>query len=123
MGKNIDIKHVMKLAKLSFKEDEINLFDAELNKILDYINMLSKADTSILDGLSEDFDYDNIIFELETGNRHIGQNFMTSELRPDEPRTLDDSFDFELVKANAPEFDSFDAGSNYGYFTVPAVIE
>lgn len=123
MGKNINIKHVMKLSKLYFEEKDIDLFDAELNKILDYINMLSKADTSILDGLSEDFDYDSIICELETGNRHTNQNFMTSELRPDELRTLDNSFDFELVKANAPEFDPEEQGSNYGYFTVPAVIE
>ena len=41
----IDIKHVAKLANLSLKDDELNKFDSQLSKILEYIETLEKVDT------------------------------------------------------------------------------
>lgn len=122
MGKNIDIINVMKLAKLNFEEAEIAGFDAELNKILDYINMLSAADTSKLEGLHEDLDYDAVV-------GHVSKTQSIPLLRQDTEEEkgagvcAGDGFDFNVVKSGAPEFEPDEPGSDRGYFIVPAVIE
>ncbi len=122
MGKNIDIVNVMKLAKLNFEEAEIAGFDAELNKILDYINMLSAANTSKLEGLHEDLDYDAVV-------GHMSKTQSIPLLRQDaeEEKEADvcatGGFDFNVVKNDAPEFEPDEPDSDRGYFIVPAVIE
>jgi Glu-tRNAGln amidotransferase C subunit. len=42
----MDINHVMKLAKLDLNEEESAHFASELNKILEYIDMIQSADVS-----------------------------------------------------------------------------
>ncbi len=119
MSANINIKHVMKLAKLSFSEDDAAVYETELSKILDYINVLSSADTSKVQrtDILEEMDYENLIAAgVET-------KFELGAYRNDETSEKDLSFDYEIVKENSPEFESDAPGSKFGYFVVPPIIE
>lgn len=89
-----DVKHIAKLAKLTFEDEEIGRFVDELNSILDYINKLNELDTSNIEPTSHVLDISNVT-------------------RPDNPErkiTQD-----EALK-NAPE-------EGYGHFKVPRIIE
>ncbi len=119
MSVNIDIKHIMKLAKLSFSEDDAAAYETELSKILDYINVLSSADTSKVQraDILEEMDYENLIASgVET-------KFELGEYRNDDISEKDESFDYEIIKENSPEFESDAPGSKFGYFVVPPIIE
>ena len=119
MSANIDIKHIMKLAKLSFSENDAAAYETELSKILDYINVLSSADTSKVQraDILEEMDYENLI---ATG---VETKFELGEYRNDNILEKDASFDYGIVKENSPEFESDAPGSKFGYFVVPPVIE
>lgn len=41
----IDVKHIAKLANLTLNEEEIKLFESQLDSTLDYINQLNEVDT------------------------------------------------------------------------------
>lgn len=117
MSENIDIKHVMKLAKLNLNDNDASVFESELSKILDYINVLSNADTSKVKDIIEEMDYENLIASgIET-------KFNLGDYRNDKISEKDESFDYNIVKENSPEFESDTPGSKFGYFIVPPVIE
>ncbi|MCY7007386.1 Asp-tRNA(Asn)/Glu-tRNA(Gln) amidotransferase subunit GatC [Fusobacterium simiae] len=46
-----EVLKIAKLSKLSFKEEEIEKFQVELNDILGYIDMLNEVDTSKVEPL------------------------------------------------------------------------
>ncbi len=88
-----DIKHIAKLSKLEFSENEIENFKEELGQIVEYVNTLSKIDTS----------------SVNLENEAINLN----NLREDNPNN---SLSQEEAIKNAPK-------KRAGGFNVPAVIE
>ncbi len=119
----MDINHVMKLAKLDLNEEESAHFSFELAKILEYIDMIQSADVSKIEGILDELDYDRLI-----SNEGLNEKFY-KDCRIDECKT-DNTFDFEIVKSNAPSFevqnDSLSMEDNMvesGFFVVPQVIE
>jgi aspartyl-tRNA(Asn)/glutamyl-tRNA(Gln) amidotransferase subunit C len=91
---NDEVRYVANLARLQFDDKEIESLAADMNKILEYMELLNEVDTSEVEPLDH-------VIELE------------SRLRPDqagEPLSHD-----EAMK-NAPDADS-------DYFRVPRVIE
>ncbi|GCE49293.1 aspartyl/glutamyl-tRNA(Asn/Gln) amidotransferase subunit C [Thermosporothrix hazakensis] len=75
------VLNVAKLAKLSFGEEEIELFQSQLSNILEHIQVLQEADVS---GVSP--------------TAHASR--LTNVTRPDNPRP---SYPPEVMLANAPE--------------------
>lgn len=112
----IDINHVVKLAKLNLNESDSEHFSKELNKILEYINMLKEADVSGVNVMSGELDYDNLVSGVA-----LKTNFY-KDCRLDEC-IQDDSFSFNIVKNDAPNFETSGETSEYGFFVVPQVIE
>ncbi len=116
--KLIDVNYVMKLAKLDLDSEELARFGAELENILEYINMIREADVSAVEtsegGL--ELEYDSLI-----GAGELNEKFY-KDCRIDECKK-DESYDFGIVKTDAPGFESHDAGSETGFFIVPQVIE
>ena len=112
----IDIHHVMKLAKLDLSEKDLGHFASELNKILEYINMIQEADVSKIEGSLNELEYDKL-----TSGSDLSDKFY-KDCRIDECK-IDDSFDFAIVKSNAPAFETRSAGSEEGFFVVPQIIE
>jgi aspartyl-tRNA(Asn)/glutamyl-tRNA(Gln) amidotransferase subunit C len=75
-----DVEHVAALARLGLTDDEIDLMQAQLNRILEAVNQLQSVDTSSIGPTA-------MVIQLE--------NVMRDDVaRP--------SFDREAVLANAP---------------------
>jgi aspartyl/glutamyl-tRNA(Asn/Gln) amidotransferase C subunit len=115
-GVIIDINHVMKLAKLDLSEKDLGHFGSELNKILEYINMIQEADVSKIEGISDELEYDKL-----TSGTALNDKFY-KDCRIDECK-IDGSFNFGIVKSNAPSFESQAGDSEGGFFVVPQIIE
>ncbi len=113
---SIDIRHVMKLAKLNLSADELEHFGSELNKVLGYIDMIKEADVSQIGGGGDALEYDKLARRTD-----LNEEFY-KDCRIDECKT-DGSFDFGIVKSGAPSFEETAAGSESGFFVVPQVIE
>ena len=112
----IDIDHVVKLAKLNLNESDSEHFSKELNKILDYIDMLKEADVSRINSALGELDYDNLVSGI-TLKTDFYKDCRLDECVPD------DSFSFNIVKDDAPNFEASGETSEYGFFVVPQVIE
>ena len=90
---NDEVKHIAKLAKLEFNDEEIIKYRDDLNKILEYVDKLNELDTENIEPLSHPIEGFNV--------------FREDELRK--------SVDTEDALKNAPE-------STSKYFKVPKVI-
>ena len=90
----IDVAHVAKLARLNLSEEETNLFQAQLRRVLDYAAKLQEPDTS----------------GIETAAHAVP---VFNVLREDEPR---DWFSAEEALSNAPRHAN-------GLFVVTKVVE
>lgn len=112
----IDINHVIKLAKLDLSPKDMEHFGSELNKILGYIDMIKEADISKINGMLNELEYDKLV-----GVTDLNSQFY-KDCRIDECKT-DGSFDFSIVKIDAPSFEVQTAGSESGFFVVPQIIE
>ncbi len=117
----MDIEHVMKLAKLDLNEEESAHFGSELTKILEYIDMIQSADVSKIEGVSDELEYDKLI-----SSEGLNEKFY-KDCRIDECK-IDGTFDFGIVKADAPSFEtqtavSDDSKCEPGFFVVPQIIE
>ncbi len=88
-----DVEHVAHLARLGLSDDEITLFESQLNHILDQYAALSRLDTEAIPPTAQVIELENI-------------------LRDDVVRP---GFDVETALANAPE-------RSGPHFVVPAVI-
>ncbi|QNM16154.1 MULTISPECIES: Asp-tRNA(Asn)/Glu-tRNA(Gln) amidotransferase subunit GatC [Fusobacterium] len=88
-----EVLNVAKLARLKFKQEEIEKFQLELNDILGYIDMLNEVDTDKKDAL-------------------VQVNGGVNNLREDNIR---ESLSVEKALSNAPE-------SGDGAFIVPKVV-
>ena len=42
-----EVKHIAKLSKLTIKDSELDYYAEEMNKIIDYFDILSKVDAAI----------------------------------------------------------------------------
>lgn len=91
---NQDVKHVAKLARLNFSQDEEQMLTEQLNAILQYAEKLNELDTDEV--------------EPTTHVLHLSNVMREDEARPSLP--------IEKVMANAPEEED-------GQFKVPAVLE
>lgn len=89
-----EVKHIAKLAKLEFNDEEINRYTDDLNEILGYVDKLNELDTENVEPLSHPIEGSNV--------------FREDKLRK--------SVDTEEALKNAPE-------STSEYFRVPKVIK
>ncbi len=66
-----DVEHVASLAKLSFSEEEKQQLVGELNKILQYMEVLNRLDTGNVEPLSHVIELSNVFRkdELQPGLR------------------------------------------------------
>lgn len=88
-----DVEYIAELAKLKFKDDELENFTSQLNQILEYIEKLDELDTENVEPLSH---------PIENVN-----NFRKDEVKPSVKRG--DALE------NAPD-------KNEEFFKVPKVI-
>lgn len=89
-----DIRYVARLARLALTKDESKQFNAQLAKILEYVQMLQTLDTKDVPPTSHPVPITNVF-------------------REDEPRL---SLPVEHILQNAPE-------ARTGHFVVPKIIE
>ncbi len=89
-----DVDHVARLARLGLTDDEIDLMQGQLNRILEAIGELASVDTSAVGPTAQVIELENV-------------------MREDEPRP---SMDREAALANAP----LRVGS---HLRVPVVLE
>jgi len=89
-----DVKHIAKLAKLEFNDEEMVKYTEDLNKILEYVDKLNELDTENIEPLSHPIEGSNV--------------FREDSLRI--------SVSTEDALKNAPE-------STHKYFKVPKVIK
>lgn len=89
-----DVLHIAKLAKLKLTEEEVELFQEQLGRILDYFKQLEKLDTENVVPMKHILDVHNV-------------------LRADEPRP---SVPVSNALKNAPR-------CRDDYFEVPKVVE
>ncbi|MDP6598633.1 MAG: Asp-tRNA(Asn)/Glu-tRNA(Gln) amidotransferase subunit GatC [Candidatus Poribacteria bacterium] len=89
-----DVQHIANLARLTFNEQEMESYQHQLSRILDYIEKLNQLDTEGVPPTSHVIPIRNV-------------------MKPDEKRDL---FQREDITANAPS-------TEQGYFEVPKVIE
>lgn len=88
-----EIEHIAELARLQLKENELEEYTLQLNKILDYVEKLNELDTENVKPLSHPVEGENV--------------FREDELNP--------SVDREEALKNAPS-------KNDEFFKVPKVI-
>ncbi len=91
---NDEVRYVANLARLQFSDEEIESLAGDMNKILEYMELLNEVDTSDVEPLDH-------VIELES-------RFRTD--KAGEPLSHEDAM------KNAPDADS-------DYFRVPRVIE
>lgn len=89
-----DVLYVANLAKLQLNDEEVSMYQKDLNKILEYMEQLNAIDTAAVAPL----------------NHVMGE---TAELRKDVAKP---PLSHEAALSNAPDADS-------DYFRVPKVIE
>ena len=75
------VEHVAKLSRLALNEDELQLFEAQLSRILDYIDKLKELDTGNVEPLSHPLGLKNV--------------FREDKVKPSAPR--------EQALSNAPD--------------------
>ena len=63
-----EVKRIAKLSKLNIKDSELDYYAEEMNKIIDYFNILSKVDTSNTSEMVHVSDAKNIVREDEPGD-------------------------------------------------------
>ena len=90
----IDIQKAATLARLKLTDEEAVLYQSQLGKILDYMDVLARYDLAGVEPTAHAMQVHNV-------------------LRPDEPRP---SFPRETALSNAPK-------SSHGQFQIPKVVE
>jgi aspartyl-tRNA(Asn)/glutamyl-tRNA(Gln) amidotransferase subunit C len=88
-----DVEHIASLARLKFKDEELENFTHQLNEILNYVEKLNELDTENVEPLSHPVENANV--------------FRNDELKP--------SISREEALKNAPD-------STEEFFNVPKVI-
>ncbi len=89
-----DVEYIAELAKLKFKDEELEKFTEQLNEILTYVEKLNELDTTNVEPLSHPVEGSNV--------------FREDEVKP--------SFDREEALRNAPDRSEL-------FFKVPKVVD
>ena len=55
-----EVKHIAKLSKLEISDDELEYYVAEMDKMINHFNMLSKVDTSKVEPMTHVSDIKNV---------------------------------------------------------------
>ena len=90
----IDIQKIATLARLNLTQEEAELYQAQLGKILDYMDVLARHDLGGVEPTAHAMPVHNVL--------------RTDETRP--------SFSREVALSNAPK-------SSHGQFQIPKVVE
>jgi aspartyl-tRNA(Asn)/glutamyl-tRNA(Gln) amidotransferase subunit C len=64
-----EVKHIAKLARLGLTEKEIEKFQKELSKILDYIEKLKEVDVSEIEPTGHSIEINNVMREDEINQK------------------------------------------------------
>jgi aspartyl-tRNA(Asn)/glutamyl-tRNA(Gln) amidotransferase subunit C len=64
-----EVKHIAKLARLGLTEKEIEKFQKELSKILDYIEKLKEVDISEIEPTGHSIEINNVMREDEINQK------------------------------------------------------
>ncbi len=88
------VKHIAALAKLEFKDNEIDIFSEQFKEIVEYIDTLNEVELGDVESLSQITDFENVL------RKDVTQSSVSLE---------------EALK-NAPK-------KNENFFKVPKVIE
>jgi aspartyl-tRNA(Asn)/glutamyl-tRNA(Gln) amidotransferase subunit C len=60
-----DVEHIAELARLKFKDDELESFTVQLNEILEYMDQLNELDTENVEPLLHPVESNNVFREDE----------------------------------------------------------
>ena len=55
-----EVKHIAKLSKLEISDDELEYYVAEMNKMINHFNIISKVDTSKVEPMTHVSDIKNV---------------------------------------------------------------
>ncbi len=58
-----DVEHIAELARLKFKDEELENFTSQLNEILEYMEKLNELDTENVEPLSHPIESQNVFRE------------------------------------------------------------
>ena len=58
-----DVEHIAELARLKFKDEELENFTSQLNEILEYMEKLNELDTENVEPLSHPVESQNVFRE------------------------------------------------------------
>jgi len=77
------VKHIAKLARLALSEKEIEKYQKELSKILEYIEKLKEVDVSGVEPVFHPLKIKNVVREDAEVKRDIGEIKKIIELMPE----------------------------------------
>lgn len=78
-----EVKNIAKLARLDLSEKEIEKYQKELSKILDYIEKLKEVDVKDIKPLSHPFELENVLREDKEEKKEIQQKKKLLDLMPE----------------------------------------
>ena len=82
-----DVEHIAELARLNFKDEELENFTHQLNQILDYMEKLNELDTENIEPLSHPVEGNNIFREDK-----LSDSILTNEALLNAPESDDQFF-------------------------------
>lgn len=88
-----EVKHIAKLARLYLRKEEIEKYQKELSKILDYIEKLKKVDTEKIEPMVHSFIKENVWREDEVSKFQ----FLSSKLLELAPETKGSYFKVKKI--------------------------
>ncbi|MGB9735294.1 MAG: Asp-tRNA(Asn)/Glu-tRNA(Gln) amidotransferase subunit GatC [bacterium] len=97
---NIDVKRVSELARLEFTDEELTLFSAQFQAILEYVSQIDELELDNVEPMASPLPY----------TQRLRQDVYEHSLHDTPEHTQ------KMAISNAP-------GSKNGYFVVPKVIE
>ncbi|VAX27538.1 Aspartyl-tRNA(Asn) amidotransferase subunit C @ Glutamyl-tRNA(Gln) amidotransferase subunit C [hydrothermal vent metagenome] len=82
-----EVKHIAKLAKLEFNDEEIVKYTEDLNKILEYVDKLNELDTENVEPLSHPIEGSNVFREDK-----LGKSVSTEDALKNAPESTEEYF-------------------------------
>ncbi|MEK6552424.1 MAG: Asp-tRNA(Asn)/Glu-tRNA(Gln) amidotransferase subunit GatC [Bacteroidota bacterium] len=82
-----DVEYIAELARLKFKEEELESFTHQLNEILSYVDKLNQLDTENIEPLSHPVENINVF-----RNDELKQSISTEEALKNAPDKTDEFF-------------------------------
>ena len=83
-----EVKHIAKLARLSLKEEEIDIFSVQLNDILQYTEQLNKLDTENVVETSQVTGLSNVSQNDKIEKKCTGEELLLSSPMPVERKQI-----------------------------------